>query len=114
MRHPEFFPVDVNTASKEELLRVPGIGVKSVLRILSARRSTNLCVQDLKRIGVVLKRAKYFICCKDLRHGANILERSPGIVENSLVDYRSLQLEPRQLSLFESLPTAHLLSEVCV
>ena len=55
VRHPAFFPVEVNTASKEELLRVPGIGPKSVLRILAARRVQKLGMPELKRIGVVLK-----------------------------------------------------------
>ena len=58
------FPVEVNTATKEELLRVPGIGPKSALRILQARRVQNLGMAELKRIGVVLKRAQYFITCR--------------------------------------------------
>ena len=64
VRHPEFFPVEVNTAGKEELLRVPGIGPKSAIRILQARRTQNLGMAELKRIGVVLKRAQYFITCR--------------------------------------------------
>ena len=63
VRHPEFFPVEVNTASREELLRVPGIGPKSALRIVQARRMQRLGLPELKRIGVVLKRAQYFITC---------------------------------------------------
>ena len=51
VRHPEFFPVEVNTAGKEELLRVPGIGPKSAIRILQARRTQNLGMAELKRIG---------------------------------------------------------------
>ena len=61
VRHPECFPVDVNRAPYEMLLRVPGIGVASAKRIAVARRHTRLSMQDLKKIGVVLKRAKYFI-----------------------------------------------------
>ena len=64
VRHPEFFPVEVNTASRAELLRVPGIGPKSALRIVEARRVQSLGMAELKRIGVVLKRAQYFITCK--------------------------------------------------
>ena len=63
IRHPAFFPVEVNTASREELLRVPGIGPKSALRIVQARRMQTLGMAELKRIGVVLKRAQYFITC---------------------------------------------------
>lgn len=57
VRHPEFFPVEINTAPKAALLRIPGIGPKSALRILSARRQQHLGMAELKRMGVVLKRA---------------------------------------------------------
>lgn len=60
VRHPEFFPVEINTAPKAALLRIPGIGPKSALRILSARRQQHLGMAELKRMGVVLKRAQYF------------------------------------------------------
>ena len=63
VRHLECFPVEVNRAPMEKLLRVPGIGVKSAKRIVAARRSSNLTFSDLKKIGVVLKRALYFITC---------------------------------------------------
>ena len=63
VRHLECFPVEINRAPYADLLRVPGIGVKSARRILSARRSTKLTFQDLKKLGVVMKRAVYFITC---------------------------------------------------
>ena len=63
LRHLELFPVEINRASYEELLRVPGIGTKSALRIVRARAHGNLTFQDLKKIRVVLKRAQYFITC---------------------------------------------------
>lgn len=63
VRHLESFPIEVNSAPYEELLRIPGVGVKSARRILAARRSTNLTFGDLKKLGVVLKRALYFITC---------------------------------------------------
>ena len=63
LRHLELFPVEVNKAPYEVLLRVPGIGVKSAQRIVRGRRLSNLQFDDLKKIGVVLKRALYFICC---------------------------------------------------
>ena len=63
VRHLEQFPVEINRAPYEMLLRVPGIGVKSAQRIIAARRSVNLSFADLKKIGVVLKRAIYFITC---------------------------------------------------
>ena len=63
IRHPEQFPVEVNRAEYETLLRVPGIGVKSARRIITARRSGRLDFAGLKKLGVVLKRAKYFTLC---------------------------------------------------
>ena len=61
--HPEFFPVEVNRADYETLLRVPGIGVTSAKRILVSRRGGRLRHEDLKKLGVVMKRAQYFILC---------------------------------------------------
>ena len=63
LRHLELFPVEVNTAAYEELLRIPGIGPKSVARIIQARRYGSLDFDHLKKMGVVLKRAHYFITC---------------------------------------------------
>ena len=63
LRHLEFFPVEINRADYGQLLRVPGIGVKSAKRIIGARRSSVLRFEDLKKIGVVMKRALYFITC---------------------------------------------------
>ncbi|MEG6584821.1 putative DNA modification/repair radical SAM protein [Dendrosporobacter sp. 1207_IL3150] len=63
LHHREFFPVEVNRASYEDLLRVPGIGVNSAKKIIIARRMTTLRFESLKKLGVVLKRAKYFITC---------------------------------------------------
>lgn len=63
LRHLEMFPVEVNRADYQLLLRIPGIGVKSAQRIVMARRSSFLSFPDLKKIGVVLKRALYFITC---------------------------------------------------
>ena len=63
LRHLDTFPVEINRASYQTLLRVPGIGYKSAQRIVAARRDTALTYDDLKKIGVVLKRALYFITC---------------------------------------------------
>ncbi len=63
IRHMELFPIDVNRAEYALLLRVPGIGVKSAKRIITARRESSLSFEGLKRLGVVLKRAQYFITC---------------------------------------------------
>lgn len=61
LRHPEFFPLDVNTAEYTHILRVPGIGVRSAERIVAARRHRRLLPEHLTRIGVVMKRARYFL-----------------------------------------------------
>ncbi len=63
VRHLEQFPVEINRADYRMLLRVPGIGVKSAKRIVQARRLGSLGFDELKRLGVVLKRALYFITC---------------------------------------------------
>ena len=63
LSHLEHFPVEVNTADLDTLLRVPGIGTKSASRIVKARQSGSLDYQALKAIGVVMKRAIYFITC---------------------------------------------------
>lgn len=70
LRHPEIFPVEVNTAPLELLLRVPGIGGRSAYKITEARRYTSLAFDDLKRMRVVLKRAQHFITCKGKYFGA--------------------------------------------
>lgn len=64
VRHLEQFPVEVMTADYLVLLRVPGLGVRSAKRIVAARRTGSLTFEDLKRFGVVLKRAAYFLTCQ--------------------------------------------------
>ena len=63
LRHMEQFPVEVMKAPYEKLLRVPGIGMRSARRIVQARRNGRLEFSDLKKMGVVLKRARYFLTC---------------------------------------------------
>lgn len=63
LRHLELFPVEINTASYEQILRIPGVGPKSAGRIVRARRYGSLDFDHLKKMGVVLKRAHYFITC---------------------------------------------------
>jgi putative DNA modification/repair radical SAM protein len=60
LRHLDFFPVEINSADYDELLRVPGIGAKTGRRIIETRRSRSLSFDNLRRLGVVLKRARYF------------------------------------------------------
>lgn len=64
LKNPHLFPVEINTASPQTLLRIPGVGVKSAYRIMQARKYAALDFDDLKRLRVVLKRAVHFITCK--------------------------------------------------
>ncbi len=66
LRNPSIFPIDINTADYEQILRVPGIGPKSAQLIVSGRMYRKLNFGHLKKMGVVLKRAKYFIRCNEL------------------------------------------------
>jgi len=101
LRHGEFFPVEVNCADYEALLRVPGIGVTSARRILVARRVGSLRVEELKKLGVVMKRAQYFITCNGVL--ATPLRLSvDGVMQNLIAtERRSLPMaQGEQLSLF--------------
>ncbi|MDD4803178.1 MAG: putative DNA modification/repair radical SAM protein [Syntrophomonas sp.] len=69
LRHPEYFPLEINRASYEELLRVPGIGTKSAWRIINQRRVVAISADQLKKLGVVFKRAQYFVTCKGIYPG---------------------------------------------
>lgn len=104
INHLEMFPVEVNRADYHELLRVPGIGVTSAQRIVASRRMARLDFAALKKLGVVLKRAIYFIACQGrmmypvkieadyiLNHMAEIKERLPKGVGGSGV-YEQLSL----------------------
>ena len=100
LNHLEKFPLEINKATYEMLLRVPGIGVTSALRILTARRSGPLDFAGLKKIGVVLKRAQYFITCKGkIMEGLKIT--SDGAIGVLMADqYKLPSHYPEQLSLF--------------
>ena len=95
LRHPYLFPVDPNEAPYEVLLRVPGVGVKSARRIVAARPHGRLRWSDLQKIGVVLKRARYFITVEG--HRPRLLDRDPAQVRGRLLAPRH---RPEQLSLF--------------
>lgn len=76
LRNLDHFPVEINRAPMNLLLRIPGIGNISARRIVKARRFANLRYEDLKGMGIVLKRAKYFITCNGLYFGAGDIESS--------------------------------------
>jgi putative DNA modification/repair radical SAM protein len=101
--HLEQFPVEIRKADLETLLRVPGIGPVSARRIVSARRQTPLRLEDLPKLGVVLKRAQFFVTCGGrMRPG---LHFSAATLSRQLEAMERGQLPPqecRQLSLFDA------------
>lgn len=105
LNHPEYFPVEINRAAYEQLLRVPGIGVRSAQRIINARRVSRLDTDALKRLGVVLKRAQYFITLSGRAAvGGHI---TPGILMQALSSDQGMREMPdcfEQLSLFDPTP----------
>ena len=101
LRHPEAFPVDINRAPFEMLLRVPGIGPKSARRIWHARKQASLGLDELRRMGVVLKRAQYFITCNGFS-GAHPGQGSAGRerITRALIDPNVFSGGVEQLSMF--------------
>ena len=93
VRHLELFPVEINKADYYTLLRVPGIGTKSAKRILAARRHAKLGFSDIKKMGVVLKRAIYFITCE-----GRMMYHTP-IEENYITRQLVYSEKPNQLYL---------------
>ena len=106
VRHLEQFPVEINRADYRTLLRVPGIGVKSARRIIGARKSASLGFDDLKKIGVVLKRALYFITCGGKMMYRTKLEedyRVRNLIDpKEQVPFSKDGMTYRQLSLFDT------------
>ena len=100
LRHPEHFPVDVNTADYSMILRVPGIGVKSAKLIVAARRYGRLTSAQLKKIGIVMKKAQYFITCRELPVNT-VHEVTPEYVRRILTEpkKRKLATDERQLTI---------------
>lgn len=102
LRHLELFPVEVNRAEYEVLLRVPGIGVRSAQRIVQARRAARLGEVELKKLGVVLKRARYFLTAGG-RYLGGIRMDGPRLAERLLAPARRpARLD--QLELFAAVP----------
>ena len=102
LRNLQLFPVEVNRADYEVLLRVPGVGVRSAQRILAARRGTRLGEAELKKLGVVLKRARYFLTAGG-RYLGGIRLDGPRLTERLLTPARRpARLD--QLELFATVP----------
>jgi predicted DNA-binding helix-hairpin-helix protein len=106
LRHLELFPVEVNKVDYFTLLRVPGIGTNSAQRIMMARKSAVLDYKDLKRLGIVLKRAVYFITCNGrmmypIKLEENFITRQLLALKDQLPFGVEKDVTYKQLSLFD-------------
>lgn len=105
LRNIEKFPIEINTADYFTLLKIPGIGVISAKKIIRARRTFLLDFEALKKLGVVLKRAKYFITCKG-KYFNTITKFNQNFIETNLIYQERTSIpqpELKQLSLFDKL-----------
>lgn len=101
LKHLEEFPKEINKCSYNDLLKIPGVGVKSALRIISSRKNFKITFKDLKNMGIVLKRAKYFLTCNGSYY-ADYSFFNKKFIEANLVleDKIPTQINTKQLSLF--------------
>lgn len=110
LNHLEFFPVEVQKATLEELLRVPGIGPKGARLILQARKKHRLAENELKKLGIALKRARFFITCNG-KYLGNDVSFTPEALKPQLITAqkggnhgrRSAKVHPDQMSLFDGI-----------
>lgn len=102
LNHLEEFPKEINTASYYDLLKVPGIGVKGAKRIISSRQHFKITFKDLKAMGIVLKRSKYFITCNH-KYFTNLSYFKKNFIEANLVLEDKIPTidSNKQLSFFE-------------
>lgn len=100
----DIFPVEINTAPYETLIRIPGIGIKGAMKIINARKIAFLDFYDLKKLGVVIKRAQYFVVCKGKYYGAvDLDEEKVRAALKPKIDLNYVENEDcKQLSLFDS------------
>ena len=109
IRNLDKFPIEINTADYFALLRIPGIGVISAKKIIRARRSFLLDFESLKKLGVTLKRAKYFITCKG-KYFDKVYKFNSSFIETNLVYQEKLSIPNKsykQLSLFDNLQNSN-------
>ena len=104
IRHRQLFPVDINRASKSLLLRIPGIGVRNVQRILNIRRFHRLRLEDLARLNVTLARAKWFIVTAD--HNPDVFRLDQAGLPDA---FKPRAIQP---SLFEPVPASVVMGEL--
>ena len=96
IKNSHFFPIEINKASYKELLRVPGIGVTSAKRIVMTRKYSTIRYEHLKKLGIVIKRAKYFITVNGEFLGFK--KENPELIRNALIEKEKMLVE--QLKLF--------------
>ena len=96
IKNPHFFPIEINKATYKELLRVPGIGVTSAKRIVMTRKYSTIRYEHLKKLGIVIKRAKYFITVNGEFLGFK--KENPELIRNALMEKEKMVAE--QLKLF--------------
>ncbi len=94
----KYFPMEINSVSKDELLRIPGIGVRGVFKILKARKYKSLDFNDLKKLKISLKRAKYFITCKGKYQKEIAFDNH--LIKNALIKPKTEE-KYKQASLFD-------------
>jgi putative DNA modification/repair radical SAM protein len=99
LRHLDLFPVEINNAPLQMLLRVPGIGYKMARRIVMARKISALCFDDLRKMRVVLKRARYFITCKGKYYGDKNMDYD--VLYRALTQDKNNKNIYGQISMFE-------------
>jgi predicted DNA-binding helix-hairpin-helix protein len=105
LRNIDKFPIEVNKASMDEILRIPGIGTVSALRIVRQRKIATVTYEDLKKMGVVLKRAKYFLTCMGKYYGDKDL--IPEYIKGKVLQSEQIRAnllpanENLQISMFE-------------
>ena len=96
IKNPHFFPIEINKATYKELLKVPGIGVTSAKRIVMTRKYSTIRYEHLKKLGIVIKRAKYFITVNGEFLGFK--KENPELIRNALMEKEKMLVE--QLKLF--------------
>ncbi|BEO98750.1 putative DNA modification/repair radical SAM protein [Fusobacterium polymorphum] len=96
IKNPHFFPIEINKATYKELLKVPGIGVTSAKRIVMTRKYSTIRYEHLKKLGIVIKRAKYFITVNGEFSGFK--KENPELIRNALMEKEKMLVE--QLKLF--------------
>lgn len=118
LRNLERFPIEINTASTRELLRIPGIGVRSVRKIATARRVHSLNFEDLKKLGVVLKRAKFFVTCNGKYYGevgfseSLIREKLINNTSNKISSNKHSKFNYEQISFLSDIPTVYASNDI--